>query len=183
MRARHDELLSAINSSNAVLPQRPLVKRYQLLAANGVDIVANCYGCGRSMRFLPEYAGQATKCLHCQQPVSLALEQDIKGGRCIACGKDFACLPDLIDEEYEIYDDPPKFCGPCGQRFALGVCPYCNQQFYMDHRLVWSDKPTCPICSKKLRLADTPLNQTPIDLSGIPSNGTFRHFEKRGLFF
>lgn len=49
-------------------------QKYELLAANGKDLVALCKTCGKGMRFLPKHTGERASCVHCGATIELFIE-------------------------------------------------------------------------------------------------------------
>lgn len=157
IRQQHAELVKAIKKGRSAEPESPEKKRYKLLAANGVDLIAHCYRCNSNLRFLPEYAGDTIECLNCKKDVLLYLPEDLTESRC------FVCNASIIHRKESIY----RKC-ETHHSYILGICPYCETRFSVQE----TKYTVCPNSSCKRKLARPKL----------VSCGDFTVFKKRGFF-
>ena len=132
----------------------PLTKRYKLLAANGCDLIAQCDHCNQNMRFLPEYAGQTTECLHCKNAIILCLLEDLSSTQCRGCNSTLKYINKFwsVDDEWDQVDKP-IFCSICRRDHIYGICPHCKKDLFMRKQLAWINPVVCPNCQGKMEIS------------------------------
>jgi hypothetical protein len=141
----------------------PLKKRYQLLAANGCDLLAHCDNCNQDMRFLPEYAGEETECIRCKKPLILCRVEDFSFCQCQKCNSKIKFLGG---------GGSPILCARCEPNYYQNNCPHCREYLIVSKSL--GSNFVCPHCQGKIKATD----------AGISLNGknNIYFFEKRGFF-